>query len=654
MDLLDNLAPSLMIIGLAALLIPKLDPNGRLARLVGASVIGLLLARYMIWRTLYTLPAPKSLIQTVASYGYFAIEMLSCLGGLITLHVFSRTVNRSEESTIAAARMAVGDWPRIDMFIATYNESREIVERTIVGALSQDYPSFRVWVLDDGKRPWLADLARKFGAGYLTRPDGKHAKAGNLNSGLRHVLSLPDPPDAISVIDADFVATPLLLRRAASLFHQPDVAVVQTPQYFFNPDPIQLNLGAAKLVPDEQRFFFDAILPSKDAHGTAFSCGTSSIVRIGPLLEAGGFPTESVTEDLLLSVKMKSLGYRTVYLNEPLSFGLAPEGLGEYLTQRGRWCLGTMQIIRSKWGPFTLARMPWMMRLHTVDNLLFWTTTSAIRIASLLVPLLYWWFGIVVMDTNAADIASHFGPFWISSVIFLAWISRGTHLPLLVEAMALLSSMEQLKASAIGLFGSRNQKFKVTAKGASRQHTVVHWSLIRWFAPLAALTAGGMALRVFGGSLEGTDMNMEAMNVFWSFYNIAVLLLAIAICVERPRPRGQERFAIDEPAALMLPSGIVPARLVDASLDGARLALRGIDHADIALGGKLFVDIATVGVVAASVARMEGGFCSVRFDLTHTEEVAMIRKLFSGNYARPLTTMDPVRFIRLLAARALG
>jgi cellulose synthase (UDP-forming) len=652
METLQSLAPAMVIIGLAIVLIPRLNPDGKLVRLIGTSVIGLLLVRYMVWRAVDTLPVTDNWIEAAAAYTYFAIEMLSCSAGLILLHVLSRSIDRRGEADIQTARMRPQDWPRIDMFIATYNESREIVERTIVGAVGQDYPYFRVWVLDDGKRPWLAELAATLGAGYLTRADGTHAKAGNLNAGLRHVLGLAEPPDAIAVIDADFVATPLLLRRAASLFHAPDVAVVQTPQHFFNPDPIQLNLGAATLVPDEQRFFFDVLLSSKDAHGTAFSCGTSSIVRVAPLIEAGGFPTESVTEDLLLSIKMKALGYRTVYLNEALSFGLAPEGLGEYLTQRGRWCLGTMQIVRTAWGPFTRGRMPLMMRLHTLDTVLFWTAGSAIRLASLLVPIIYWWFGLAVMNTDAAGIASHLGPYWISCVIFLAWVSRGTNLPVLVEAMSLLTSMEAMKASAVGLFGARNQKFRVTAKGASRLNTVVHWSLIRWFAPMAALTAGGMAWRVYAGPLPGTPPDMELMNVFWSFYNIAVLLLAMGICVERPRPRGQERFAADEPAALLLDGGSIPARLVDASLDGARLALRG--EAPLAVGAAVFVQIAEIGAVAASVIRLEGGYCSVKFDLDRAEEVAMIRKLFSGRYARPLTRMNPILFIRLLAARALG
>jgi cellulose synthase (UDP-forming) len=141
------------------------------------------------------------------------------------------------------------------VLICSYNEDREILERTIVGALAMDYANFRVWMLDDSRRDWLKTLCSELGCHYLSRSDNAHAKAGNINHALKHIAALPDPPEFISILDADFVPTPHFLQRAMSLFHDPGVGVVQTPQHFVNPDPIQINLGAAKFWPDEQRYF---------------------------------------------------------------------------------------------------------------------------------------------------------------------------------------------------------------------------------------------------------------------------------------------------------------------------------------------------------------------------------------------------------------
>ena len=73
-------------------------------------------------------------------------------------------------------------------------------------------------------------------------------------------------------------------------------------------------------------------MPSKDAWGAAFCCGTSSVIRFESLMQIGGFPTDSVTEDYLLTLRLREIGLQTIYLNEQLSLGLAPEGLKEYTT----------------------------------------------------------------------------------------------------------------------------------------------------------------------------------------------------------------------------------------------------------------------------------------------------------------------------------
>ena len=67
--------------------------------------------------------------------------------------------------------------PLVDVFICTYNEEEAILERTMIGALALNYPRFRVWMLDDGRRPWLAELCKKGGCGYLT-PKRQQARQG--------------------------------------------------------------------------------------------------------------------------------------------------------------------------------------------------------------------------------------------------------------------------------------------------------------------------------------------------------------------------------------------------------------------------------------------------------------------------------------------
>ena len=98
---------------------------------------------------------------------------------------------------------------------------------------------------------------------------------------------------------------------------------------------------------------------------------------------SGGFPTDSITEDFMLTLQLQEHGYRTVYLNEALTEALAPEGLKEYVTQRARWCLGLMQIARGRLGPFSRNNLRLRDRWSVVDSVFFWLTTFTFRIASM-------------------------------------------------------------------------------------------------------------------------------------------------------------------------------------------------------------------------------------------------------------------------------
>ncbi len=648
----SHLWPSLLVLALGLIAFTHVAPENVQARRIGALIVAVLMLRYLYWRVTETLPPLGFDGQSALALSFLVIELLSSFAGLMMLHVLSGYRSRSAEADANPVESHPGGPPLIDVLIPTYNESAEILRRTIIGAMAQDYPRFRVWVCDDLRRPWMRELAEELGANYLTRPDNKHGKAGNMNAALAKLYELPEPPDAIAVLDADFVATPHFLRRAAALLHDPTTAAVQTPQIFFNPDPIQLNLGGVDVIPDEQRFFFHVMMPAKDAHGTAFSCGTSCVIRVSALQAIGGFPTESVTEDLLLSIKFACIGMRTVYLNEELTAGLAPEGLGEYLTQRSRWCLGVMQIMRTRWSPLSRHPVPLIMRLHTIDTFLFWSVGTMMRIVCLVCPLLYWWFGVTVMQADVQSILEQLGPYWLACMLFVAWTSRGSNIPALAEAMSLLVVRDVLPAVAIGLFGRKDQKFKVTAKGMRRDREVVQWSLLSIFLTFAVLTIGGIAWRIWLGPESGTPPQVEMLNLFWSAFNLVVLALAGLVCIEPPRQRKEERFRCDEAATVILPDGALAVWLRDASLTGCALELPPEYFGEP--GASLPVQIADVGRLQAVILRQEGHILHCAFGDDSAARDRLTRKLFSGRYLRVVTSMKASAFFATTFRRAFA
>ena len=166
-------------------------------------------------------------IDFVIGLVFVAVETLVVVGATISLTFLIKLTNRTPDADRNEPwLMAQPRPPLVDVFICTYNEEEAILEQTILGAMAMQHPNYRVWVCDDGRRPWLEELCTRLGCGYLKRSDNAHAKAGNINDALQVLSQLPDPPEFISILDADFVPTPqtFQLRRYSLVIGSPQVA----------------------------------------------------------------------------------------------------------------------------------------------------------------------------------------------------------------------------------------------------------------------------------------------------------------------------------------------------------------------------------------------------------------------------------------------
>jgi cellulose synthase (UDP-forming) len=532
------------------------------------------------------------------------------------------------------------------VLICTYNEEEAILEQTIIGALAMQYPNFRVWICDDGRRQWLQDMCERLGCGYIKRSDNAHAKAGNINNALRVLSELPEPPEFISILDADFVPTPQFLTRGLTLFRDPGVGIVQTPQHFINADPIQTNLSASRVWPDEQRYFFDVLMASKDAWGAAFCCGTSSILRFSALMKIGGFPTDSVTEDYLVTLRLREIGYQTVYLNERLSLGLAPEGLKEYITQRSRWCLGFVQICRGKSGPLRFDNnLTPVDRVILSGTFLYWSAAHAFRVAGLIIPILYLLGGIEPVHATVEDTLTHFVPFFVAQMAIMAWMTQGRVLPFMTDVCQLLAANEVLRAVASGLLKPRGQKFKVTAKGGDRGQRFLQWSLLRPFLIYLVLTVAGV-LSAFIFDSDRSLQESSALALFWSWYNIVLLTIGCLVCIEQPRKRKADRFDTSEQVVLEVGGKVLSHHVLDISRTGLRLA----GAAPAALGTAVELRLGE-GRLTSTVARIGPNDFALQVEDSLAARTAMIKHVFGGRYSSAIEQIHAGQVLSTVLAR---
>lgn len=637
----EAFVPTLAMLAALLAILPWARREDRLVRAIAMGLALVLSWRYMFWRLSETIPWDGSWADLAVGSTFALLEALAMIGTSASMIFLTRISDRSRQADAAAQRLAVHPRPpMVDILICTYNEEKTILERTIVGALATEYRNHRIWVCDDGRRDWLRDLAELYGVGYLTRSDNAHAKAGNINAALKRLGALRRPPDFVCVLDADFVPTPLLVTRTLALMEEADVGIVQTPQHFFNPDPIQHNLGLGRVWPDEQRFFFDVVMASKDAWGGAFCCGTSSLIRFQALMEIGGFPTDSVTEDYLLSLRMRQNAYRTIYLNERLSQGLAPEGLAEYCVQRSRWCLGLVQICRGPSGPFRFGnRLPWIDRIMLTESFLNWSVTYLLRVYCICVPILYLLFNVQPVRAGVSDAISHAAPFVIVQMLLMSWLTQWRLLPIMSELYVLIPTLDILKAVWAGLMRPQGQKFRVTAKGVSRQTRVVQWPLLRIFLSALALTVVSVVLAFHTDGVSTRDA--AGVALFWAWYNIVLLTLVCFACIEMDQRRGGDRFATNEPVEVVVEGVATVCVMKDISVTGARfVCANSVAQDALAVGARVGVRLGE-RLVAATVARRTLQGFAVAFDPGLAGRMAAIQYVFSGRYRQHDFAISP-------------
>jgi cellulose synthase (UDP-forming) len=626
----ELMAPLAFVFGAIYLLGPMLPLSRPWARMLVFAAVWLVIARYLEWRLFETvMPAGGEWYEVGWVWFCFAVEVLALFDALILYLAFLRVSDRHAEADAHEARLRLlppEATPSVDLYIPTYNESLEVLEKTITGALCLEYPNFKIWVLDDGRRPWLKAFCEAKGVGYLTRPDNAHAKAGNIN----HALTKTNA-DFVAIFDADFIPQRNFLIRTMGFFEDPRVGIVQVPHAFYNYDPTQSSLALQKALPDDQRFFFEAVMPSRDGWDAAFCCGSNSVTRREALRSVGdALPTDSITEDMLLSIALLRNGYITRYLCERLAYGLAPEGLKAFFVQRKRWARGAMQILYLAAGP--LGR-----NLSLMQRLLFlpthWLSQGLMLLLTLVAPLVFLWTGILPLVHVTPEAVLYYLLPMILAVAGGIWAFAPRHyFPFAAQVHGTFQSFKVLPTVLVTMAKPFGHVFKVTPKGAEAKTSDYDRPIFWTAACLMLLTILGLVInsqsewRIIG---EGGLLPIVAC---WAVLNIVVLFLVCMMSLQAPVRRGEERFELDEPVWIFAANGALSTgRIRDISLSGAAIIADENRALATHSGERARIFITEVGFVATSVVRQAGQFLAVHFDLPPgVERDLLVRRLFTA------------------------
>jgi cellulose synthase (UDP-forming) len=499
------------------------DSPARLRAAHAASVLGLgVYASYLVYRALYTINPEAPVFSLLV---YFAE-----LHGFLALFLYFHGVWSPQTRRVVPPPAGV----TVDVFVTTYNESVDLLRQTLRAAAGMRYPH-RTFVLDDGRRAEVRALAEELGCEYITREDNRHAKAGNWNNAYALTTA-----EFIATFDADHVPRPEFLERTLGFFRDARVALVQVPQQYHNLDSVQHRVKwKARRMYGEQDAFFNLVMPGKDHWNAAFFCGTGAVLRRKALEPHGGILTGTITEDLHTSIVLHSEGWKSVYLNELLVTGLAPVDLKSFEVQRLRWAEGNLTVAREI-NPLTARGLTPHQRIAYFASLYHWTIGIPKAIYYFAPPWMLFSGTFPIANFDARFVGIYLG-FLASLILSYHVVSRGKGRLLMDELFNMVSFFTLIRAMKRVLFGrGKPATFEVTDKqGSGRRDTrpiLPHTALL-----LFSLLAISWSLMGLGFGVRG-DRFGAGMGIFWTLYNMALLLAVIRIGARPAEKREGCRF----------------------------------------------------------------------------------------------------------------
>lgn len=296
--------------------------------------------------------------------------------------------------------------PFVTVQLPVFNE-RYAVEGLLRAVARLDYPRdrFEIQLLDDSTDDTsdiaarvIASLPADVTVTHVRRRDRSGYKAGALAAALPAARG-----DLMAVFDADFRPPPRFLADVVGHFADARVGLVQCRWGYrpFRATP----LAWAQVLLIDAHFAIEHVARSAGGHFFNFN-GTAGVWRRTAIEEAGGWQSDTLTEDLDLSYRAQLAGWRFVYRPDVVVPSELPSDIRAFKNQQYRWSKGMTQVARkllpAVWRAPVSASTKVHASLHLVSNAGF----PFAALMSLVTLPTYYVHGFWIGDSTAWTVAS--------------------------------------------------------------------------------------------------------------------------------------------------------------------------------------------------------------------------------------------------------
>lgn len=531
---------------------------------------------YILWRIFFSIPIAYGKVSLVMGILLVIAEITGITEGLQSYYGMGNLVKPKKPV------IRTDLYPDVDIFISTYNETPELLFKTVNGCLNMDYPDkskVHIYLCDDGNRASVKKLANKLGVGYTSRDTHKDAKAGNLN----HAMSVTSSP-LIATFDADMIPLHNFLMETVPLFFLPEmeeyqegkwrerkekdenykIGFIQAPQSFYNSDLFQYNLYSEQRVPNEQDYFYRNVQLARNTTNSAIYGGSNTLISRKALNEIGGFFTGVITEDFATGIYIQSKGYTCYAIDDILAIGLAPTDLKSLTKQRERWARGCIQTLR-KIKILSIKGLNVGQRLSYMASFNYWYTPFR-RFLYIISPILFSVFNIIIVDCGLWDICI----FWLPQYLFynaalknLSGNIRSNRISNIYDTILFPSLLVAVLLESIGI-----QKIQFSVTNKEKIDNPLKYHLVQMTPHVILLTLSFIGIaKCIVNVISGNSLS-SIIILFWLVVNLYNLIMAIFFMMGRKIYRNTERFSVELDISIYCEDTEIKAKTLDIADEG--------------------------------------------------------------------------------------
>lgn len=319
----------------------------------------------------------------------FTVAMIT---GLISIYAFNMwilTLLSIRGRNKLAPPPSLDTWPKVSVQLPLFNEER-VAKRLIEACAKLDYPAdkLEIIVIDDST-DGTTEIIKSLEAKYpnLVKVIHRENRVG-FKAGALEVAMQNSNGEFIALFDADYVPpTDFLKKMIPHLYLDESVAFAQSRwsyldgQFSWIAKAMSLAIDVYAFVDQRARYVGNLL-----AH---FS-GTCGVFRRRAIEDAGGWSSDTLAEDLDLSIRLHLKGWKYIYVPTVVCPGEIPPSFDNLRHQQYRWAKGYSECLRKHGG--SILRSTRLNFFQKVEAILHLSTyfICPLTIIAIVVGLLYY------------------------------------------------------------------------------------------------------------------------------------------------------------------------------------------------------------------------------------------------------------------------